>query len=626
MKEKKEKDSIWKGKYAIIPNFWYFYKEMCHLSKWNIVSFVCLTLSGVGIKYLSAYLPKLMVQLVMEQVSYEKLLLLLFVAGISLSLLKWMQGISRSTINNKSLEFKHYLQEKILTKICKTSYADLENPEYKKKIDRSKELYDRWGRDAQACGFSMSEFFKLGITILSFSVILAIVHPLIIFALIAGNLVQYVTGQQIVQWQEKHRNFWQPIELKIEYITKRIQDFAYAKEMRLYRGTDWLMPKYKKLMKERMDWKKKSLRQEQWMQFITSAMNLFVQLIIYFFLIRDVIRGQINGADFVWYVGMVLGLNTAFNNIIWVVKDMKEQTISIGDYRQMLLTPDSNFHGEEEAKVAGAPEITFSKVSFTYPEAKKPTLGQVDFTIHSGEKIAIVGLNGAGKTTLIKLLSGMYEPTSGEIRIGGMSIKPWSLLSYYKLFSVVFQDLDVMPTTILENVAVVKSEEADREKVKRCLKQAGLWNLVEALPQGIDTPLKKEMFKDGVNLSGGETQKLLLARAIYKEAPILILDEPTAALDAIAENQLYLKYNELTQNCTSIFISHRLSSTQFCDRIFMMKNGAIIEMGSHEELMKRRGEYYHLYQVQSHYYQNDRVEEFESMLDPTWEVNGYVSE
>ena len=174
-------------------------------------------------------------------------------------------------------------------------------------------------------------------------------------------------------------------------------------------------------------------------------------------------------------------------------------------------------------------------------------------------------------------------------------------------------------------MAACAPEEADRERVWRCLEQAGLKSVVENLPHGMDTYLQKEMFREGVNLSGGETQKLLLARAIYREAPILVLDEPTAALDAIAENQLYLRYSELTRGRTSLFISHRLSSTRFCDRILMLEGGRIVEQGSHDELMEKKGIYYQLFQIQSHYYQNDRTEDFSSDMDPAWEVSSYVS-
>ena len=168
------------------------------------------------------------------------------------------------------------------------------------------------------------------------------------------------------------------------------------------------------------------------------------------------------------------------------------------------------------------------------------------------------------------------------------------------------------------------AEQMDRDRVRRSLEQAGLGETVEALPQGMDTRIPKSMFREGRNLSGGETQKLLLARAIYRDAPILILDEPTAALDAIAENELYQSYGRLTENRTSVYISHRLASTRFCDRILMMEEGRIVEEGSHEELMEKKGAYYRLFRIQSHYYQNDRSEEFSSQLDPSWEVSGYV--
>ncbi len=286
---------------------------------------------------------------------------------------------------------------------------------------------------------------------------------------------------------------------------------------------------------------------------------------------------------------------------------------------------DNVKRGFGAAYAGKAPEVTFSHVSFTYPGAETETLKDVNIVIRPGEKVALVGCNGAGKTTLIKLLCGMYEPSRGEIFLDGKPASRCPLEEWYRLFSVVFQDIGVIPATIVENVAACAPVDADRERVAQCLEQAGLKNMVENLPHGMDTYLRKEMFKEGVNLSGGETQKLLLARAIYREAPVLVLDEPTAALDAIAENQLYLRYNELTRGRTSLFISHRLSSTQFCDRILMLEGGRIVEQGSHRELMEKKGAYYQLFQIQSHYYQNDRTEGFTSDMKPEWEVSSYVS-
>ena len=225
-------------------------------------------------------------------------------------------------------------------------------------------------------------------------------------------------------------------------------------------------------------------------------------------------------------------------------------------------------------------------------------------SIKAGEKLAVVGLNGAGKTTLIKIICGLYNPTSGKIYINGHEKDEYNIYDYFSLFATVFQDYYFLPVSIANTISSHTDENTDRNKVIKCLDLAGLSKKVSELENSIDSMLNKQLNENGIELSGGEKQKLLLARAIYKNAPILILDEPTAALDPIAENELYQKYNALTQNKTSIYISHRLASTRFCDRIIYLENGKNIEIGSHTELMKNGGKYAKLFEIQSHYYNN----------------------
>lgn len=234
----------------------------------------------------------------------------------------------------------------------------------------------------------------------------------------------------------------------------------------------------------------------------------------------------------------------------------------------------------------------------------KYTLKNINLKINKGERLAIVGINGAGKTTLVKLLCGFYSPSSGVIKVNGKPITDYNIEEYFTLFSAVFQDMYLLPVPISEFVAS-SDNDIDCEKVKKSLSLVGLDTKITSLPNGIHSRLMKGIFDDSIDLSGGEKQKLMLARALYKEAAVIVLDEPTAALDPIAENELYMKYSALTSGKTSIYISHRLASTRFCDKIVLIENGEIMEVGSHDELIKQGGQYAYMFDLQSHYYKEE---------------------
>ena len=271
--------------------------------------------------------------------------------------------------------------------------------------------------------------------------------------------------------------------------------------------------------------------------------------------------------------------------------------------------------------------IEFNQVSFSYGEFK--VFDNFSLHIHKGEKIALVGINGSGKTTLVKMLCGLYEVEAGSILYNGENINVFNKNSYYELFSILFQDIQALPFSIAENIACTQKEFTksisskilnkgfkdldmgesnqvyDESKIITSIKKAGLWDKISSLDKGIHTTINKVLDPDGMELSGGQTQRLMLARSLYKDAPVLILDEPTSALDPIAESELYEEYASLCEGKTSIFISHRLSSTRFCDRILFLEEGKIVEEGTHDELMSLHGKYANMYEIQAHYYQQE---------------------
>ena len=245
--------------------------------------------------------------------------------------------------------------------------------------------------------------------------------------------------------------------------------------------------------------------------------------------------------------------------------------------------------------------VVFDDVTFAYSKAGAPSLSHISFSVKKGQTVGIIGGTGSGKTTLVKLVCGFLDPTQGRVLLNGEDIRKYNRRDYYKLFEAVFQDFSVLEASVAENVAQ-RVEDIDIPKVWSCLEEAGLTEKVRSLPKQLDTKIGRRVFEDGVELSGGQTQRLMLARALYKDAPLLVLDEPTAALDPIAENDIYMKYSEMTHGRTSLFISHRLASTRFCDRILFMEHGKIAEEGTHDQLLKLGGGYANLFEVQSQYY------------------------
>ena len=322
-------------------------------------------------------------------------------------------------------------------------------------------------------------------------------------------------------------------------------------------------------------------------------------------LIKMVLSNEIGIDSFVLYFAAISGFADWVGSIITNAGTINKTAYAVSDYRDFMELEEKRNRYTKRAylnDIEKPCEIKLENLSYKYPKADNPTLKNINLTIRKGEKIAIVGLNGAGKTTLIKTICGLYTPTEGKVYINGRVMDEYNIEDYYMLFSAVFQDVNFLPFKISELVSNEESYKTDKVKVEDCLRKAGLWEKISSCPDGMDSLYNRQINDNGVDFSGGEKLKLSFAKALYKDAPILILDEPTASLDPIAENRLYLSYASFTKNKTSIFISHRLASTRFCDRILFMEQGEIAESGTHEELMKKKGKYYELFSIQAHYY------------------------
>ena len=389
-----------------------------------------------------------------------------------------------------------------------------------------------------------------------------------------------------------------------------------AKDIRLYRMTNWMNRLYKENMSGLLGWYRKYTAKLFGVSAVDSSLTLFREGVTYAVLIYMVWKNRISAAEFVLYFNVVAGFSTWLSSMMGQINNFERLSLAMNRFRSYLEYPDKYKREEgipvEKANIPG--KITLENVSFRYSAEGEDILSNINLELNAGEHLAVVGLNGAGKTTLVKLICGLIEPTEGRVLYDGTDIREYNRNEYYRLFGAVFQDYSVLPVTIEEIVAESVGGELDSGKVEECLKKAGLWDKISSLEQGAKTKYDKAFWDDGINLSGGEIQKLLLARALYRQSPIVILDEPTAALDPIAENRLYERYNEIMENKSTIFISHRLASTRFCSRILLIDGGKILEEGTHEQLLKQKGMYCSLFETQAKYYlenPEDRTETVE---------------
>ena len=329
-------------------------------------------------------------------------------------------------------------------------------------------------------------------------------------------------------------------------------------------------------------------------------------LLVYAYLIRRMVLGDMNLAGFLLYVGIVSGFGQWMNSLTGAMGGILKNNRYMDRYRDFQEYAEEDSLGEEKVENTGrVHEIRLEHVSFRYEGAGEDAVHDLTLTVRPGEKLALVGMNGAGKSTLIKLICGLYRPSSGKIYLDGRDVSLLSPKEYRKEFAVVFQEVFAFSFSLADNVSCRAAEDTDYAKMEKSLRDAELWTRVLELPGKERTNLNKDLDAAGVTLSGGELQRLMLARALYKDAPIVILDEPTAALDPLAESRMYEEYFRMTQNKTSIFISHRLSSTKFCHRILYMENGRIAEEGSHETLMERQGAYAAMFRTQAQYYEEN---------------------
>lgn len=495
----------------------------------------------------------------------------------------------------------------ISRKYAKTSYPNLLNTDFLALGEKASVACAGNSESSEAIWTTLTDLMTSCIGFIVYLALLTNLNLWLAALVAATTAVSYFASKRINEWGYLHRSEELELTKRIEYANKTATSREFAKDIRMFGLRGWLEDLWGSTMRLYSAFCAKRERKYIWANIIDIVLTFLRNGIAYAFLIGITVKNGLPASQFLLYFAALSGFAQWVVEILDKLSVMHKQSLDISTIREFL-DWDEPFDLNGGERIAFEPnkqyEIRLDDVSFRYPKADKDTLSHINLTVHPGEKLAIVGLNGAGKTTLVKLVCGFLDPTEGRILLNGEDIRKFNRNDYYALFSAVFQEFSVLDVTVKENVAQCV-DGIDETRVWQCIDKAGLTEKIRSLPKGIETHLGRRVFKDGVEFSGGQTQRLMLARALYKNAPILVLDEPTAALDPIAENDIYQKYNDMTHGRTSFFISHRLASTRFCDRIIFVDGGKIAEEGTHDELLKNGGGYAYLFEVQSKYYRSD---------------------
>ena len=469
------------------------------------------------------------------------------------------------------------------------------------------------------------EFIVIILGIFSYGTVIFILDWRILTITLGMFVADILIRNHAVKYGDNHRESFSEPWRKMNYYERNSMNISAGKDIRIFGLKKLFDYHFDSMIRIYKRFRYNYQLRWYYPTISDTAFNFARDWLAYVLLIHKVLSGQIDAATFTIYLGIIAGFSFYIYDVSLHFANLRDASHQFNDYHEFMNQKDVFEHSpvipaldagissrdyrvKPDNDTSVAPSIEFRDVSFTYEGSDKPVLKNISFKIAADEKIALVGNNGAGKTTIVKLLCGLYPPTSGEILIDGKSINDIGVEKYQDMISVLFQDTSPIALSIAENVCGCEPEEVDRKKLYDCLDKAGLLTKVKTLPQKEESYITQTLDEKGIVLSGGETQKLLLAKAMYKDGPMLILDEPTSALDPIAESTIYEEYNQLADKKTAVFISHRLASTKFCDRILFLDGGQIVEEGSHEQLMEKGGKYREIFDIQSHYYKEENSE------------------
>ena len=592
--------------YSILSNVMWMVKLAWQISKAAPILCLVSAILEILLQVTNLYIAPGILHQVEIHASLSCLLLTIGAFTAALFLLMGLKEYVRDNTTCPFISVRTAIIEKIGEKCNTTAYSNTLDTSFIKLRDKAFFCTSTNSQSTERIWHTLTFLLQNTGGFLVFLTILSPLNPWILALMVFTCVLGFLIFRYTSNWKYRHREEEAQCHAKLAYIQNKSQSITMAKDIRIFGLQNWLDDISSSIQKTYMDF---LLRCEK-MLLLGDLADVFFTIarngIAYVYLLHLALSEDLSVSAFLLYFTAISTFTTWVNGILQQCSDLHKESLDISSLRTFLDYPDPfRFQNGKPIPPKAPYELRLEQVSYRYPGAARDTIHQMNLTLHPGEKLAIVGLNGAGKTTLVKLLCGLLDPTKGRVLLNGQDIRDFNRQDYYALFSAVFQNYSLLDVTLAENIAQ-DYKDINEKRIWDCLEKAGLTQMVQQLQTGLATHTGREVYLDGVLFSGGQTQRLMLARALYKNSPILLLDEPTAALDPLAENDIYLKYHEMTKGKTSLFISHRLASTRFCDRILYLEHGAILEEGTHEELLQAGGAYAQLFDTQSRYYQEGR--------------------
>jgi ATP-binding cassette subfamily B protein len=591
-------------KYSMWQNSIYMMKEAWTVHK--SVVFLCIALAAINVatSLTELFITPIILQKIEAKVSLTDLFTTIIPLISTLLVLSGLKAYIDTNSVFGRVAVRMSLINKVTQKTATTSFPNTEDTVILMKLEKAERALSSNNEASEAIWNTLGDLLKSITGFIIYLFLLSSLNVFLISIVLITSIINFFVRKSNREWSFRHRDEESSYSKKITYICKKAENSSLAKDVRLFGMRPWFEDVYNSTLNLYEDFIARREKLFILADFAEVLMTLLRNGIAYFYLITMIINSEISASQFLLYFTAISGFTAWINEILTNISTLHTQNLDLNGIREYVETPEIfNFDSGKTLKRSSSNtyKIELCNLSFRYPNANKNTIEKMNLTIEAGEKLAIVGLNGAGKTTLVKLICGFLDPTEGEVLLNGINIKEYNRNDYYKLFSAVFQQFSVLEVTLIKNIAQTDMD-IDLQRIDDCIEKAGLTNKIKSLPNQYQTYIGHRVFEEGIELSGGEMQRLMLARALYKGGPIIVLDEPTAALDPIAENNIYMKYNEMTADSTSIFISHRLASTRFCDRIILIADGKIAEEGTHEMLVGINGIYAELFYIQSKYY------------------------